>query len=264
MRYSGPLAKMKTHLDSEVKYYLEIGDDLILMNELIGKEVKLVYENHITCFCGDLVSDVFRMNFCKKCFFEKPQAGDPILRPETSKAHLDEEDRDLEWEKKYQLQPHLVYLANSAGLKVGVTRHNQRPTRWIDQGAREAIVLAETQNRYEAGMIEVALKEHMSDKTPWQKMVKGEDVEIDLKGEKEKAIQFVPEEFKQFISADETITHIEYPVKEYPTKAKSVNLEKHDSVEGVLTGIRGQYLLFRSGAVMNVRSHEGRHVTLSF
>ncbi|KAB2805330.1 DUF2797 domain-containing protein [Phaeocystidibacter luteus] len=264
MRYSGPLAKMKTNLQDEVKYYLEIGDDFIMMNDLIGKDLKMTYLNQITCFCGDLVSEVFRMNFCRKCFFEKPEAGDAILRPELSKAHLGEEDRDLEWEKKYQLQPHLVYLANSAGLKVGVTRIGQRPTRWIDQGAREAIVLAETENRFEAGQIEVALKAHMSDKTPWQRMVKGEDVEIDLLTEKKQAVQYVPDEYAKFISENDEVTHIEYPVTEYPTKAKSVNLEKNGSVEGKLVGIRGQYLLFSSGAVMNVRSHEGRHVLLEF
>lgn len=264
MRYTGPLSKMRTNLSDEVVYYLEIGDDIIKMNDLIGKELKISYLGQITCFCGDLVSEVFRMNFCKNCFFTKPEAGDPILRPEMSKAHLDEQDRDLEWEKKYQLQPHIVYLANSAGLKVGVTRAQQKPTRWMDQGATAAIVLAQTDNRYEAGAIEVALKEHMSDKTPWQKMVKGEDVEIDLDAEKDKASEWVPIDLKKFVVKESDITQINYPVLEYPTKAKSVNLEKHSMVEGKLTGIRGQYLLFSSGAVMNVRSHEGRHVTLEF
>lgn len=264
MRFLGPLAKMKTSLKDEVQYYLEIGDDFIKMNDLIGKEIRLTYQHQITCFCGDTVSEVFRMNFCKKCFFEKPEAGDSILRPELSMAHLGKEDRDLEWEKKYQLQPHLVYLANSAGLKVGVTRGQQRPTRWMDQGATAAIVLAETNNRFEAGQIEVALKEHMSDKTPWQRMVKGEDVEIDLLAEKQNAVQWVPDEYQSLISEDNSVTQINYPVREYPIKAKSVNLEKHGGVEGVLTGIRGQYLLFKHGAVMNVRSQEGRHVILEF
>ncbi|NVK05685.1 MAG: DUF2797 domain-containing protein [Flavobacteriia bacterium] len=264
MRYTGALSKMKTNLADTVGYYLEIGDDFVFMNELIGKELHLRYQGQITCHCGDTVSAVFRMNFCKNCFFTKPEAGDSILRPELSQAHLDKEDRDLAWEKKYQLQPHLVYLANSAGLKVGVTREQQRPTRWMDQGATAAIVLAQTENRYQAGAIEVALKEHMSDKTPWQRMVKGEDQDIDLLTEKENAMQWVPEEFKSMISDDNTITNITYPVQEYPTKAKSVNLEKVGEVQGKLVGIRAHYLLFSSGAVMNVRSHEGRHVELNF
>lgn len=264
MRYAGPLSKMRTNLAETVGYYLEIGDDFVFMNDLIGKELQLRYQGHITCHCGDSVSEVFRMNFCKHCFFTKPEAGDPILRPELSQAHLDIEDRDLAWEKKYQLQPHLVYLANSAGLKVGVTREQQRPTRWMDQGATAAIVLAQTENRYQAGAIEVALKEYMSDKTPWQKMVKGEDVDMDLVAEKGKAKEWVPAEFQSMISPDDTVTHIHYPVSEYPIKAKSVNLEKVGSLEGKLVGIRGQYLLFSSGAVMNVRSHEGRHVEMNF
>lgn len=262
MRFTGPLAKMKTSLKDEVKYYLELGDDILFMNDLIGKPIRIEYTDEITCFCGKRVHEVFRMNFCRDCFFTKPEAGDSILRPELSKAHLGIEDRDLKWEEEHQLEPHLVYLANSAGLKVGVTRGAQRPTRWMDQGAIEAVVLAETTNRYEAGMIEVALKEHMSDKTPWQRMVKGEDVEIDLLEEKAKATQWVPEEFSQFVSANDELTKIVYPVQEYPIKAKSVNLEKHRGVEDILVGIRGQYLLFKSGAVLNVRSHEGRHVHL--
>lgn len=264
MRFTGPLAKMKTSLGEEVKYYLEIGDDVLYMNDLIGKVLKISYLNRITCFCGKEVTAVYRMNFCRDCFFNLPQAGESILHPEKSTAHLGKEDRDLEWEKEHQLQPHIVYLANSAGLKVGVTRAQQMPTRWMDQGATAAIVLAETENRYEAGMIEVALKEHMSDKTPWQRMVKGEDVSIDLVSEKAKAVNWVPEEFSKFISERNEITQIVYPVTEYPVKAKSVNLEKHGGVEDKLIGIRGQYLLFASGAVMNIRSHEGRHVTFDF
>ena len=49
------------------------------------------------------------------------------MRPELSQAHLDIEDRDLTYEKKVQLQPHIVYLAVSSGLKVGVTRKTQVP-----------------------------------------------------------------------------------------------------------------------------------------
>lgn len=264
MRFKGPLAKMRTSIGNEVRYYLEIGDDILFMNDLIGKELNLSYLHKITCFCGDEVTSVFRMNFCRDCFFNKPQAGDPILRPELSKAHLGEEDRDLAWEREYQLQPHLVYLANSAGLKVGVTRIGQRPTRWIDQGATQAIVLAETSNRYEAGMIEVALKEHMSDKTPWKKMVKGEDEVMDMIAEKNRVRNWVPAEYAPFISDDNAVTEIRYPVREYPANAKTVNLEKSESMSGTLTGIRGQYLLFQSGVVLNVRAHEGRHVQIEF
>lgn len=262
MRFKGPLSKMKTSLSDEVKYYLEIGDDVLFMNELIEHPIRIEYQDKITCFCGKDVHEVFRMNFCKSCFFEKPEAGDSILRPELSKAHLGVEDRNLDWEKKHQLQPHIVYLANSAGLKVGVTRSYQKETRWMDQGAISAIVLAETNNRYEAGAIEVALKEKMSDKTPWQKMVKGEDQFIDLIEVKEEAKAWVPDEFRSLLSADDFITNVKYPVSEYPLKAKSVNLEKHLGVADTLIGIRGQYLLFKSGAVLNIRSHEGRHVSI--
>ncbi|MDX5325073.1 MAG: DUF2797 domain-containing protein [Bacteroidota bacterium] len=262
MRLNGPLSKMISVAEDPIKYYLEVGEDFLVVNDLIGQRVALEYQHQIQCFCGKVVTEVFRMNFCRDCFFNRPEAGDFIFRPELSKAHLDQEDRDLEWEKKHQLQPHVVYLANSAGLKVGVTRKAQVPTRWIDQGASEAVILAEVENRYLAGISEVALKEYVSDKTPWQRMVKGEEPEIDLLAEKERLSEFLPKETKEQVSTDDRIYQFRYPVRNYPTKAKSLNFQKADRFEGKLIGIRGQYLLFEEGVVFNVRSHEGYYTEL--
>lgn len=257
MRFSGPLSKMRTSNIDSLRYYLELDDDTITMNDLIGRTISIHWQGHMICSCGKQVTEFFRMNFCRNCFFEKPEAGEAIIRPELSKAHLGIADRDLEWEKAYQLQPHIVYLANSAGLKVGVTRANQKLTRWADQGAIEAIVLAETPNRYQAGIIEVALKEYLSDKTPWQRMVKGEDPIVDLVDSKSKIRPYLPDEVTSLYSLDNTTYRLHYPVNQYSTKVKSVNLQKEGDIEGVLNGIRGQYLLFEDGRVMNIRSHEG-------
>jgi len=146
MQYEGVLRKMQTENGSPINYYM-------------------VFENDF------LDRPIHRQGFCKNCFFEIPTAGDWIMRPELSTAHLDKEDRDLEYEKKVQLQPHIVYLANSSNVKVGVTRKTQVPTRWIDQGAHEAIEIVEVPNRYLAGITEVALKDHVGDKTNWRKML---------------------------------------------------------------------------------------------
>jgi hypothetical protein len=262
MEYTGPLEKMQTHLATTVTYYLSLGNDLLKMNDLLGKTLLFEDLQHYTCFCGQIVPKVFRQNFCYECFFTKPEAGEAIFNPEKSKAHLGEADRDLVYEQSYQLQPHVVYLAQSGGVKVGVTRAAQLPTRWIDQGASEAIVLAKTINRFEAGQIEVFLKNHFSDKTVWQRMLKNESDGADLLREKERAIALLPKEWSVFVTNDQEVVRLQYPVSSWPTKTKSIKIEKEGKFTGVLTGIRGQYLIFDDAFVMNVRSQEGRWVRL--
>ena len=261
--YTGPLAKMNTELASPTRYTLPLGDEMIDVNGLIGRILSMRFTGRIRCFCGELKTKVYRQNFCYNCFWEKPQAGDPIFHPEKSQAHLGIEDRDLEWEKANQLQPHIVYLAVSSGLKVGVTRKRQVPTRWIDQGASYAIRLAETPNRYLAGAIEVALKEHLKDKTVWQRMLKNEVPDLDLRSEKRRVANLLDVELGQYVTEDDSITDIEYPVKVFPTKTKSLNLQKVETFEGELTGIKGQYLIFGDQAVFNVRNNEGLIIDLN-
>ena len=171
MQYQGVLKKMTTEKLDTVQYYLDMKSDFINVNQLLNREITLSFVTY-ECLSCHLEKEVYRQGFCKKCFFETPNAGDWIMRPELSKAHLGEEDRDLEYEKSVQLKPHIVYLANSSNVKVGVTRKQQVPTRWIDQGAHEAIEIVEVPNRYLAGITEVALKEHVADKTNWRKMLK--------------------------------------------------------------------------------------------
>ncbi len=157
MKYSGVLKKMTTENTDPVNYYLDMGDDFLNVNQLINKSISIQFLGYECLNCGE-DKKIFRQGFCYDCFFKTPRSGDWIMRPELSKAHLDIEDRDLEFEKKMQLQPHVVYLANSSNVKVGVTRKAQIPTRWIDQGAHEAIEIVEVPNRYLAGITEVALE----------------------------------------------------------------------------------------------------------
>lgn len=167
------------------------------------------------------------------------------------------EDRDLEFEKECQLQPHVVYLANSSDVKVGVTRKTQIPTRWIDQGAHEAIEIVEVPNRYLAGITEVALKSHVSDKTNFRKMLTNEIKDLNLEEEREKIKQFIPVETREYYLENNKETEIKFPVLQFPKKIKTLNLFKNPYYEGVLKGIKGQYLLFEDGTAFNVRSHEG-------
>ncbi|MFQ6610568.1 MAG: DUF2797 domain-containing protein, partial [Fidelibacterota bacterium] len=169
--------------------------------------------------------------------------------------------RDMEWAQRHCLTEHIIYLAITSGLKVGVTRSSQIPTRWIDQGASHAIKLAVTPNRYLAGLIEVALKSVVSDRTIWQRMLKNEyPGDIDLMQEKKRAIQVLPRELQKFVSPDDEITLIQYPVTDYPAKVKSLTFDRQSEICGVLWGIRGQYLMFDDGSVLNIRRHNGYEI----
>lgn len=259
----GNLKKMRTQDGDEVAYHLELSET-VRMNDYIGKPLRLTHTGRINCSsCGKVTKKSFGSGFCYSCFTTAPEASECVLRPELCRAHLGE-GRDLEWEERNHNQPHIVYLAASSAVKVGVTRTTQVPTRWIDQGASAAVILAETPNRYEAGRIEVAMKELYTDKTSWQKMLKNDiDESIDLLEEKWTLEEQLPGDILDFFSEDETLWELNYPVLEYPEKVKSLTFDKVPVVEGILKGIKGQYLIFEGGQVFNVRRHTGYHVEIS-
>ncbi len=263
MQYQTILKKMKTELNDVVQYYLDVENDFLNLNQLLGREIEIGFEGY-QCLCCGKEKKIFRQGFCYDCFYESALGGDWILKPELSKAHLGIEDRDLDFEKEVQLKPHIVYLALSSNVKVGVTRKTQVPTRWIDQGATKAIEIVEVPNRYLAGITEVALKQYVADKTNWQKMLKNEVLDADLIEEREKLKSYIPEEAQPYFLANNgKITEIEYPVLQYPTKVKSLNLEKTPIYSGKLIGVKGQYLLFEDSTVFNVRNSEGYKVIIT-
>lgn len=261
MEYQGVLKKMKTENLEEIQYYLDMKSDFLNVNQLLNKEITISFVTY-ECLNCHLEKKIYRQGFCKNCFFEIPNAADWIMRPELSTAHLDIEDRDLVYEKSVQLQPHIVYLANSSNVKVGVTRKQQIPTRWIDQGAHEAIEIVEVPNRYLAGITEVALKNYVGDKTNWRKMLKNDIEDENLVEWREKLKEFIPDEAKQYFIENNSETHINFPVLKYPEKPKSLNLIKTRSYTGKLVGIKGQYLIFEDETVFNVRSNEGLVVSI--
>ncbi len=256
MKYQGVLKKMPTENLETVQYYLDMETDFLHVNQLLGKTIEMTFEKY-ECLSCHLNKQIYRQGFCKSCFFETPNAGDWIMRPELSKAHLGIEDRDLEYEKKVQLQPHIVYLANSSNVKVGVTRKQQVPTRWIDQGAHEAIEIVEVPNRYLAGITEVALKEHVADKTNWRKMLKNDIEDENLVDWRNRLSAYIPEEVKEYFIENNTETQLQFPVSQYPEKPKSLNIVKEQSYSGKLVGVKGQYLIFEDQTVFNVRANEG-------
>lgn len=262
MIYQGTLSKMQTEFSFPIQYYLVFENSFLNINQLIGKEIEIAFQGYQCLNCGK-AKKIFRQGFCYDCFMSSPAVGDWIMKPELSTAHLDIEDRDLAYEKRVQLQPHVVYLALSSEVKVGVTRKTQVPTRWIDQGAVQAIPIVEVPNRYLAGITEVALKNHFVDKTNWQKMLKNEVPNIDLITERNKVFDWLPNEVKDYFPKEEKIIQMDFPVLQYPKKVSSLNLDKTPNFSGKLAGIKGQYLLFEDGTVFNVRTYEGYVVKMS-
>lgn len=261
MQFHGVLKKMKTEFTNPIQYYLIFESDFLHVNQVLDQKISLHFR-HFECLNCHQDKKIFRQGYCYDCFYKTAKAGDWIMRPELSKAHLEEEDRDLEYEKKVQLQPHIVYLANSSNIKVGVTRKSQVPTRWIDQGAHEAIEILETPNRYLAGIAEVALKNHVADKTNWRTMLKNEIKDENLEEKRTTLKEFLPKEVLPYYLEHQKETEISFPVLTYPKKLKSLNLLKKQDYTGVLKGIKGQYLIFEDQTVFNVRNNEGLVIDL--
>ena len=261
----GQLIKMKTDLMDKVNYHLTLGDETIHLNDYLGRRLEFEFTGVIQCIrCGRVTKKSFAQGYCYPCFVSAPETSECVLRPELCQAH-EGVSRDMKWSEEHCLQDHIVYLAVASGLKVGVTRSSQVPTRWIDQGAWKAIPLARTPNRYIAGLIEVSLKAHMNDKTNWRRMLTNRmDTGIDLLLGKSNACGLLTNGLAEYIIPDDEITEISYPVLSYPEKVYSVSFDKVPKIEGILQGIRGQYLMLDGGRVLNIRKHNGYIVKMSF
>ncbi len=269
MMLRGSLLKMRTEaklINGKIEpiYSLLFNNDCLTFNDLLGKVVRIEYENKINCVkCGAVTKKSYSQGFCYPCFISASETEECVLRPELCRAH-EGVARDMEFAKRYCLNDHFVYLAISSGLKVGVTRASKIPTRWIDQGAYQAIKIAQTPNRYTAGIIEVALKDYFADKTNWRNMLTNKiDLSRDLLDEKARIEELLPMDLAEYICDCDDITEIKYPVLAYPEKVKSINLDKTPFIEGVLQGIKGQYLIFDDNRVINIRKHGGYKVSIT-
>jgi Protein of unknown function (DUF2797). len=254
---------MKTLPEQPVKYLLNTEQGEILLNDFLGLNLELEYTGEIFCIkCGKKTSKSFGQGYCYPCFITVPETEECVLRPELCKAHLGIA-RDMEYAKRHCLQDHFVYLASSAEIKVGVTRSSQIPTRWIDQGASSAVNIARTPNRYYAGLIEVELKKYISDKTNWRAMLTNKiEINPDFNNVFQQVQSVLPDNLKGFLLTELVINKIEYPVIRYPEKVNPVDLEKQNTLMGRLIGIKGQYLLFESNSVINLRKYSGYKVNI--
>jgi hypothetical protein len=260
----GKLSKMHTSLSgTQVNYKLQLDSVWYDLNSLVGKKIKLSYTGKIVCTsCHKQIKKSYAQGFCYPCTMKLASCDLCILKPETCHFHQGT-CREPEWGEKNCFQSHYVYLANSSGLKVGITRKTNVPYRWMDQGATEALPILEVSNRLVSGQVEVLFKKLISDKTDWRKMLRGEPESLHLPQWRDKLFLELKEELKSFNYnlLDDKIFKFKYPVESYPEKISSISLDKISQIDGKILGIKGQYLIFDCG-VLNVRSHTGYEIML--
>ena len=269
-----PLKKMLVGEEAGVvDYALHMGLSTVPLNERIGGPFTIRFTGARTCMsCGKRVKKFYGQGLCYPCLMNAPEASECIVRPELCRAHLGE-GRDPAWEKDHHLTEHFVYLSQTGtpslataakgGIKVGVTRSTQIPVRWIDQGAVLAVLIARTPYRQLAGAIEVDLKRTLADKTDWRKML--QQVVPDptaLLAARDAAVSGVDAELKAYMLAAEEPRTLTYPLRETLPKITSVTFEKLPEITGTLLGIKGQYLVWKDGRVLNVRNHTGYHAEI--
>jgi hypothetical protein len=263
MKTTGILTKMDTTFREKVSYGLVLGGIQVDLTSLVGKDLKLTYSGKIFCSnCSKQIKKSYAEGFCYPCTMKLAACDLCILKPETC-HYAKGTCREPEWGLENCFKPHVIYLANSSGLKVGITKKKNIPYRWMDQGATEALPILEVENRFISGQIEVLFKKHIADKTDWRKMLKGEAESVDLVDWKNRLIRELAEDLQyfEFNILEEPVVKIKYPIERYPEKVSSFNLDKVSEITGRLIGIKGQYLIFDTG-VINIRSHSGYEITL--
>lgn len=269
----GALKKMRTELvDGKVNYFLPVGDQEIPMNDLIGQPIRLNFQGSINCtHCGRKTKKSFSQGYCYPCFKSLPQCDQCIVKPELCHFH-EGTCRDASWGEQFCFQDHYVYLANSSGVKVGITRGTQIPTRWMDQGAVQALPILKVSTRLQSGQVERLLGEHVADKTNWRKMLKNDVEDLNLAVVRDQLFAQCQDGLEALENthglqaiqrlSDAQQIEIHYPVLTYPVKVSSFNFDKTAEVSGLLQGIKGQYLILDTG-VINMRKFTAYQVSIS-
>lgn len=267
----GNIRKMLTELDEPVRYTLPVSDERVDMNALIGERIQLSHTGQIHCIaCGRSIKKSFNQGYCFPCLRSLPECDSCIVKPEL--CHYAEGTcRDPAWGDAHCMQPHYVYLANSSGLKVGITRGTQIPTRWMDQGAVQALPVFRVKDRMTSGLVEVAFKNHVADKTNWRAMLKGNVDPLDMAARRDELMELTHADMDsirdklgtaavEFLPDAESV-EIHYPVQQWPGKILSHNFDRTPDINGQLQGIKGQYLILDSG-VLNMRKFGGYEISL--
>ncbi|KII79522.1 DUF2797 domain-containing protein [Vibrio renipiscarius] len=268
---TGTLQKMRASLDHEVHYHLPVGEQLVDLKPFVGKSLTLTHTGNIFCqSCGKKTKKSYSQGHCFVCMKKLASCDMCIMKPET--CHYEQGTcREPQWGEENCMVDHYVYLSNTSSLKVGITRHTQIPTRWIDQGATQGLPILKVKTRYISGLVEIELAKHIADKTNWRTLLKEDGAPLPLEDKFAELLPFIEDkiaEIKQQFGDDaveilnESVTPIAYPVTEHPTKIVSHNFDKNPVVTGTLKGIKGQYLIFDTG-VINVRKFTSYEVEVS-
>lgn len=268
----GALNKMAVRLGDPVQYAFRLGEGEVPVNPLIGKSLRLEYLGEIHCtHCGRRTNKSFSQGYCYPCFKKLPQCDSCIVSPEKCHHELGT-CRDPQWGEQFCMTDHVVYLANSSGIKVGITRATQLPTRWLDQGASQALPILRVVTRQQSGLVEDLLRSQVADRTNWRALLKGDAVPVDLAAVREQLFDGCREGLEALqrrfglqaiqLLADAETVEIRYPVEVYPSKIASFDLDKTPVVEGTLLGIKGQYLIFDTG-VINIRKYTAYQLAVS-
>ncbi|MBI3797588.1 MAG: DUF2797 domain-containing protein [Deltaproteobacteria bacterium] len=268
----GPLQKLRAQAEAPVRYSLPVGTHELPLNTCLGQTIQIVWSGTICCMaCGRQTKRSFNQGYCYPCFRGLASCDLCIVKPELC-HYAQGTCREPAWGLAHCMQPHYVYLANTASVKVGITRASQLPVRWLDQGAVQALPVFRVHSRYQAGLLEVALKKHVTDRTDWRQMLRGEPEFHNLQARRDELLKqsgdaiaaAVPSANENTsILLEEAVIHtFTYPVLHYPTRVTALNLDKTPQVEGTLLGIKGQYLLLDTG-VLNIRKFAGYEVTVT-
>jgi len=258
-----------------VNYALPLGETQVALNPLLGHKLGLRFTGTIRCkHCSRPIRKTYNQGYCFPCYRSLAECDSCIVRPELCHHFTKNTCRDPAWAMNHCMQSHIIYLANTSGLKVGITRASQVPTRWIDQGAVQALPILQVANRYQSGLIEVMLSHYVSDKTNWRMIVQRTPPPVDLLKTRDfllghrEAKEFLTD-FNQRFKGDLIFLseaheqHLHYPVLSYPVSVtKALNLDRTPLIEGQLLGIKGQYLLLDTG-VFNVRKFTSYEVEFS-
>lgn len=273
---TGTIRKMRVSAkqQNQVFYHLPVADDAIAMNERIGEKVTVSHTGNIYCVhCNSKTKKSFNQGYCYRCLITLAQCDSCIIKPEQCHYH-EGTCREPEWGEAHCLTDHYVYLANTGTLKVGITRHvsDTVSSRWMDQGATQALVILRVKDRLTSGEVETLCKKHIADKTNWRTMLKGQPDSADLIAKRDEILHAIKDDLDalkqekglQAISeVDAEPLAIRYPVSQYPDKIKSINLDKTPEFEGVLQGIKGQYWLLDGDRVINMRKYAGYELSIT-
>ncbi len=268
---TGVIHKMKGQLNSTVQYSFIAGENQVALNPLIDKKIKLNHTGNIFCIqCGRKTKKSFQQGYCFPCMRKLQECNMCLIHPERCQVEQGTCPED-DWAHTQCHASQILYLANTSGLKVGITRDTNIPTRWIDQGAVQALPIMRASNRFQVGLLEVIFKKYTNDKTDWRAMLRNSTEPMDLIARRDELLKLAEKDLAALFEkySDQQLSYItdaepqeiDYPIAVYPEKIKSLSLDKTPEITGVLKGIKGQYL-YLDESVINIRKFGGYEITL--